>query len=302
MKQLKFSLLILLTIFPCLFICSCTNETNDDEPTDYTIIFNLMGGRYNDSTDSITVAVKRDELVSPIVPSKVGFVFGGWCSTLDEVMNSDMDFTKPINESKVVYALWQRLTVEYELNGGFFCKYSSIYELRNDFMSDYQTIRPISSNEFIWGSWGTLDRFLENDTFFNKWQPLFKYIREVCGSASTVTEIDYLLNRISTENDFTGIRLQLHAFLNQTKVSGEDWYTDDTADYSDTKVLDKVWNYYKGSVPPFFDNSKDFVLPIPHYENKVFGGWYDNSECQGEKVTFIPAATTSNQKYYALWQ
>ena len=51
-----------------------------------------------------------------------------------------------------------------------------------------------------------------------------------------------------------------------------------------------------------FDNSKDFVLPIPHYENKVFGGWYDNSECQGEKVTFIPAGTTSNQKYYALWQ
>lgn len=301
MKRLRMILILTIIGLASILMYSCSNNDNVKEE-DYTIIFNLMGGSYNDSNESVIVKASYNEVVNPIIPMREGFIFDGWCSTLDETMNNDMDFDIPINKSKVVYAVWHRLTIEYELNGGFFTKYSTIQELRRDFMSDYQTIYPIDASSFFWGSSGTMESFLENNTFYVKWRPLFEYIRSVCNSYKAIREIEYLFNNIASEDDFVNVRLQLHAFLNNTKLHYNDGKVDDTPDYSKLSILNKVWPYYKKAAQTFFDNSKDYTLPNPRLENKTFLGWYDNPECNGERITFIPAGTMENKKYYALWQ
>lgn len=310
MRRLKITLLLVLFTLPCLVISSCKDNNDNNIKEDYTIIFNLMGGEYNDTTESVKVEAKMNERIEPITPTKSGYIFSGWSSSLDEVMTNDVDFSKPINESKVVYAIWKRNTIEYELNGGYFTKYESIDKLCNDFISDFNVITECYLYSFFWQSWGDLEDFFSNSLFYTKWKPLLEYLRTTTNNSETIMQIESLINRTVYNSDYNEIRLYIHAFLNQYKMYGSDAHYRDykpfesfeTPDFGNDEILDKVWAYYKDTAPSFFDNSKDYILPVPRMDGKTFMGWYDNPECTGEKVTYIPAGTTENKKYYCLWQ
>ncbi len=43
------------------------------------------------------------------------------------------------------------------------------------------------------------------------------------------------------------------------------------------------------------------TLPTPTRTNYTFGGWYENSNCTGTKVTSISTTATGNKTYYAKW-
>ena len=51
-----------------------------------------------------------------------------------------------------------------------------------------------------------------------------------------------------------------------------------------------------------YDGSVKIVLPTPTKEGFAFGGWYDNAQFNGKKVTEIAKGSSGNKTYYALWE
>lgn len=54
--------------------------------------------------------------------------------------------------------------------------------------------------------------------------------------------------------------------------------------------------------PTSFDDKGVASLPTPTKEGKNFGGWYDNADFNGAKVTSIAAGTKANVELFARWE
>lgn len=59
--------------------------------------------------------------------------------------------------------------------------------------------------------------------------------------------------------------------------------------------------YIDGEVPESYAAGKRFVLPEPYKFGYIFGGWYDNIEFNGEKITEITEDSSGNKIFYAKW-
>lgn len=300
MKKIRGLLIFLIMFFTCFFV-SCQNEVENGK---YQIVFNLMGGTYNDSEESVKLISENDEVITPITPVRVGYIFMGWSSKLGQNMISDIDFTKPINTSTVVYAIWSLPKITYELNGGFFTKYNSFDELVDDFIGDFATIRTWVDKEWFFdASWGCIDDFFKNDAFLEKWKPLLEYFKTVSTDNTFISQINIILNGKYTENEgLVKVRMNIHNFLNrQSQHNNSEYHYINTIDYSKEETINKVWGYFRKDAPSYYDSSTDYVLLTPYHVDKTFMGWYDNPECTGDKITVIPKGTTKELKYYALW-
>lgn len=302
MKKIKVLLIFFISILLCSFV-SCVKE-KENEQNEYQVIFNLMGGTFNDSEESVVMKLKENELVDVITPVKAGYKFGGWSSKLSASMVNDCDFTKGITSSSVVYAIWSLPQISYELNGGFFTRYNSFEELVNDFINDYKNRRDwISAEWFFDASWNTVNDFFQNKSFFDKWKPLLEYIKAVSLNTTCNRQINNILDgKFISDEDYAELRMNIHNFLNRlSKHDNENYNYLSTIDYSKEENITKVWNYFKKDASPYYDSTSTYVLPVPFSNNKKFVGWYANSQFTGEKVTEIPEGTITDLKYYALW-
>jgi uncharacterized repeat protein (TIGR02543 family) len=45
----------------------------------------------------------------------------------------------------------------------------------------------------------------------------------------------------------------------------------------------------------------NFTLPVPTRAGYIFGGWYDDEECNGGAVTVIPQGSAGDKEFYAQW-
>jgi uncharacterized repeat protein (TIGR02543 family) len=89
---------ILLMLFTLLVILGSCGITSNDGP--YTVTYNSNGGS---PVSSITVDA-FDPFIPDQVPTKDGFIFGGWY--IDEDLYYPMSFQTGVNESLTLYAKW----------------------------------------------------------------------------------------------------------------------------------------------------------------------------------------------------
>lgn len=301
MKKINKLLIFVIMIFSMCFV-SCQQE--QEENKEHQVIFNLMGGVYNESEESVVIKTNDLGFVTPVVPTKTGYKFLGWSSNLNQSMINDVDFTVPLKESKVVYAVWSLPQISYELNGGYFTKYNSFDELVEDLVNDFTTIREwINKYWFFDDTYNTINEFFQNKAFFEKWKPLLEYLKVVSLDSTCNRQINNILDgKYSSDESYAELRMNIHNLINRYSKHPDQRYSYlTTIDYSNDEVIDKIWDYFKINTPSYYDSSSDYVLKTPRALGKTFVGWYDNPEFTGEKITVIPAGTITDLKYYALW-
>lgn len=285
----------------------CTN--NNEENKEYTVIYNLMGGTYEDSLEYPKEVVKHGETVDSITPVREGYIFKGWSNRLNDTMSGNYDFSQGITTNTVLYAVWHRPQIKYELNGGYFALYNTVDELINAFCQDFSTwrgwgnyIRPQDFVDYTWDG----SRFFGEGNYQIKWDGLLSFL----ASVETNSAKNYFKDFINSdrtryceknENEFRYIRYEIQAFLCKTQIVNTSWPVLTTADYSDPEIMKNIWKYFTTDSTNFFDNSNDYNLATPRKDGYEFGGWYSNPEFSGEAISFIPKGTEENQTFYAKW-
>lgn len=305
----KINLFIIFIVFSLCFLWGCTSNENKDEK--YLVTYNLMGGSYNDSTEYPVVEVKQGDTIENITPIRNGFIFKGWTNKLDDSMTGDYDFDSQIVENTVLYAVWHRPQIQYNLNEGYFTSYNSIDVLIDDFMNDYISWRRWGSfrpNEFVDYSWHGM-QFFSYSNYGSKWDGLLYYLANLSSNNSkSIFENFINSNRdnYSHENDNNDneikMRYEIQAFLTKSQIINTEWPVLTTADYSNSNILDSLWKYFIVDSTNFYDNSSDYYLAIPHRDGYVFEGWYETADFNGEAVQFIPQGTEVNKTFYAKWR
>ena len=82
------------------------------------------------------------------------------------------------------------------------------------------------------------------------------------------------------------------------------WITFDLQTILITNTITYVTNggVLPGSTPTIYTiESPDVTLPTPSYAHYSFGGWYDNSDLTGARITTIPTGSVGNRTFYAKW-
>ena len=282
--------------------CSKNNEETKDPNQEYFVTYNLMGGSYLDS-NVYQVTVKNGNKIENIDATKDGYTLIGWTTRLTDVLNPDFDFNSPIENNVVLYAVWRRPQISFELNGGFFGLYKDIYELKNAFISDFSSYIgwTIDEYDFFDSSYGRGIEFFKQNNYGEKWTPLLEYLKSVSNNPNYLQSfIDSNRNHNSTTSPF--VRAEITGFLKLTQDERTSWPYVVTAAYNDAYVLEGIWKYFKGESVNFYSGSSDYELPVPHKEGYHFLGWYDNPEFTGSPITYIEKGSYENKTYYAKWK
>ena len=296
-------LLIFILVFFMLFCYSCSkNEESVDDNKEYVVTYNLMGGMYEDAT-SYQIIVKNGNLVEDITPVKDGYSFVGWTTRLTETLNVDFDLNQKITSNTVLYAVWRRPQITFELDGGYFGMYNHVSDLIDAFLNDFSGYMgwPIDEYGFFDSSYGRGIEFFKNSNYGEKWTPLLEYLKTKSNNPG------YLSSFINSNRDHNSstspyVRAEITGFLKQTQDERKSWPQVTSGAYHDPSVIEDIWQYFKGDSINFYNANEDYILPTPHKTGSYFLGWYDNPEFNGEKITYIPKGSVDNKTYYAKWQ
>lgn len=180
--------------------------------------------------------------------------------------------------------------VTYVLNGGYW-EYETKEDMVNAFLVAFSTFlgrqNTIAAENFFSSSWtadGGMNRFFKAHT---EWQWILTYLATKCDpSVAGDVKVD------GNAGEMSQVRIELHAYFNNISynfngfTSGD--YTNDVNDLGFTKYFQQTEFGCIGLVEE---------LPTPFNGDKVFAGWYDNADFEGEAVTSIEGETT----LYAKW-
>lgn len=124
----------------------------------YAVSFDLQGGSGNISSQTVAAGETATEPAS--IPTKNGYLFGGWYA--DSECTEEFDFSTPINETTVVYAKWnETVTITYKLKT--FNDVTSVVEKNS-------TVTPPELGSFhVQGENAAYERYLEVDSLKLTW-------------------------------------------------------------------------------------------------------------------------------------
>lgn len=295
---------IILILAVMLFGYSCSRKKEEQTNPDalYTVTYNLMGGSYLDE-GTYQITVKNGNKIENIEPIKDGFALVGWTTRLSDTLTADFDFNTSINSNTVLYAVWRRPQITFELNGGYFGAYNDIFELKDAFLNDFSSYMGWEIDEygFFDYSYGRGIEFFKKNNYGEKWTPLLEYLKSVSLNPSYLQDyIDSNRDHNSTTSPF--VRAEIAGFLKLRQDERTSWPYIKTAAYNDHTVLEGIWKYFKGDSINFYSGSSDYELPIPHKDGYHFLGWYDNADFTGTPITYIEKGSFENKTYFAKWK
>ncbi len=295
----------LILIMFLLFTFSCNNDKENSSET-YSVIYNLMGGKLEDGAEEYKITVKHGDKIENIIPKKEGYAFDGWTTRLTGILTPDYNFNNEITENTVLYAVWRRPKINFELNDGYFTQYNNYNEVVDDFLAAFN-----AANNTDIEVWNFFDRtyrigltFFRNETYREKWAPLLDYINVSGKYTSNIEQIlkgGYEYNDSERSKIEAPIRYEIECLLKKEQGNRADINTE-TQNYRLPEIQEQIIHYFKTDSVNFYNSSSDFQLPIPHKLGYNFLGWYNNENFNGEAITYISQGTTDNLTFYAKWE
>lgn len=248
------------------------------------------------------IIVKDNKATRPADPTRLGYTFVGWYK--EAAFTTEFDFDAPITAITSIYAKWSLNTysITYNVNDGVI-RYDSIDAMFIDFLTDLHTFTKSTDTLQVFmhgvdktsgyaGTWADLmvdaspvlyqgarptevnnDFFASSEAYMEKWLPFFDLIQ------------DYVIAVNPAQNFWGDLfvgHIRIKNFVQNTRPAYSSW-------------APKGWI----KVSEYNVTSATFELPVPVKENKVFMGWYDNAEFNGNIISQIEKGTAGNLVLYA---
>lgn len=276
------------TVYPEIFL----TEGQGTEPIiDVDVQWVLNGGKVDGALPS---KIEGSAYTLP-TPTKAGYAFRGWFDTNNTSGNKLTIL--PVDYKGTVYAIWERTSVKWELNGG------KVYPDNQWLWEDFQKTKLGRTElESVANAWSVIDavgdeamwNYLTDDKSDYKWLG------------------DYLWNNFGHIQDdgtitYTRWKLCLDALLNCKSISLKGV----TVDFSEAGKPAK-WREFaqepgRGVDSRFYTPitlpdqiTYEYFIPTPEKEDFEFVGWYDTNNTTGNELTTLPEGY--NSTVYAIWK
>ena len=272
------------TVYPEIFL---TLGQGTEPQIDVDVIWVLNGGKVDGTLPS---KIEGSAYTLP-TPTRAGYRFQGWFDNEDGT-GTALE-TLPVDYKGTVYAIWERTSVTWQLNGGV------VYPDNQWLWDDFQKTKLVRT---------------ELVSVADAWEYV---IEDVGGKAiyGYLSEREYIWLREylwpiiqSLDLGDEGYKrwgVALDAFLNCTAYT----YNAQTIDFTEAGKP-SMWRAYaqeQGADSRFYTPitlpdqiTYKYTIPTPEKEGFEFVGWYDNPNGEGEKRTTLPEGY--NSTVYAIWK
>lgn len=254
-------------------------------------------------------------------------VFLGWYGNKEFTGNPITTLkASEVNSEINLYAHWGGYGLNYDLGQNI---YNGKEYLRIAFLTDFYNFL-VSSNRISPSNY-TLNNFLNESLFYkdtltirfsrylfrggleleeqpdettfigwcyknDKWMPLINYFIE---NAPHWSNLQYPNTDGSRKDFFDSNRESFEAILSLL------WNTKESSPYNTPEILECIDNMPMCMEPvelPRIIYDQDIELPILKSKEKIFGGWYDNPEFDGEPITILKVEDINQDiNLYARW-
>lgn len=272
---------------------------------EYTVKFDLNGA--NGSVESQTVTVSKG-LIYPSIPSRLGYVFGGWCT--DKYGKNVFDFESEVVKDMVLYARWYEITTNGNSNNVI-----SIIDGNNtwgnyySFKNDATTSSNADHAYFTIHATGEYTLYYVAFSYSNSGQGAYYYIynatqqkvilrNTLCRSG---TWTDSKLSFSANAGDVIYVRSYRYNINKYTNawfcVMGGKYPTGITCN---DKFYMSVDSNAKGNVISC-ENETLTIKATALSGNYTFLGWYDGETLLTESMAYTFTMPSKNINYTAKW-
>ena len=268
-----------------------------------SVSYNLNGGAWN-GTEGTTQLIHNVAYTLPTNVEREGYEFLGWFDA------DDNEVTSVLNKQVTVTAKWgeTRFNITYNLNGGVLVPCDEAQVLKSALFTDFIQYKSSTGSELAVISktetttkptwWGYI-------TLKSTTTPGLFTIVQIATNYNGITETDwdYALiwhtGAIDTTNKaiMNNILNNASSYLDKLVVL-KNMPSASTADaeivaefYPENAVLDTT----------MYNKSEGAILTSASRYEYTFGGWYDNSEFNGNPINEIVAGTTGDVELFAKW-
>ena len=304
-------------------------------PIEYRISYDLDGGQIIDPTYDRTYDVTK-EVTLPANVVKAGYSFGGW---YDESGNRVTVIPEGSKGNKTFKAKWNIETYTITYVPGEFGTMDGVsaktsYTIEDD---KYTLPQPIvTKQDYVFKGWYTDAQFTgrpvtvlnpkdaENKIYYAliAERSYEQYTITFDGKTYTVTEGEKIGDAVDSKGNKLGDVMDNVTYpkgyeSDDFRIKGDDdtVITKNTIANGDMEIVaaKKAIEYTITFVTNGgnFDNvilktkytveDADYTLPVPVKTDYTFGGWYENADFSGSKVTVLDTASAENKTYYAYW-
>lgn len=302
-------------------ISSAATQTKD---INAVISLKLNGGKLPE--DAKLVFDSQAETILP-VPSKEGYSFAGWYD--NEEFSGTAITVLPagsVQSDSTYYAKWESIaySIEFVTCGGVIDE-----DVPKEYVTGTELQLPdkVTKENYNFAGWydnpeytgnvytSIMKTDIGNLTFYAKWEIKgYKVTLNLNGgNLPEGTELTFEIGKQAVLPIPTRENYIFAGWYDNEALSGSPIAIIAANDYGDRSLYAKwlaeectiVLNLNGGSLSEGTEivHSPGTItqLPIPIYDDFVFGGWYNNAAFSGEAVSFIPADASGNITYYAKW-
>ena len=285
-KEMEVTVTANKTVYPEIFLTSGTGGT---EPIiDVDVQWVLNGGKVDGALPS---KIEGSAYTLP-TPTKAGYAFRGWFDKEDGT-GTKLE-TLPVDYKGTVYAIWERTSVTWQLNGGHV--YPDNQWLWEDFQKKKLGRTELVSVADAWDVIKDVDG-----------EAIYDCIKE--GEYKWLG--DYLWKEVQKITDaavqYTRWKNGLYALLNCTTYTYNAKTIDFTEEGKPAKWREFAQEPGRGVDSRFYTPitlpdqiTYEYFIPTPEKEGATFQGWYDNPNGEGDPITKLDPGY--NSTVYAIWK
>ena len=284
-KEMEVTVTANATVYPEIFL----EQGQGTEPQiNVDVKWVLNGGKVDGTLPS---KIEGSDYTLP-TPTRAGYIFQGWFDT-NNTSGNKLDILS-VDYKGTVYAIWERTSVKWELNGGI------VYPDNQWLWEDFQKTK-LGSTELVsvTNAWDDVIKDVDGEAIYD-------CIKE--GEYKWLG--DYLWKEVQKITDaavqYTRWKNGLYAFLNCTTYT----YNAQTIDFTEAGKP-AMWRVFAenqiGVNSRFYTPitlpdqiTYTYTIPTPEKEGYNFLGWYDTNNNTGNKLTALSAGY--NGTVYAIWE
>ena len=261
------------TVYPEIFL---TPGQGTEPIIDVDVQWVLNGGKVDGTLPS---KIEGSAYTLP-TPTRAGYRFQGWFDNEDGT-GTALE-TLPVDYKGTVYAIWERTSVTWQLNGGVVYPDNQWLwdDFQNYFNEYYGTSKELQPITNVLGFW--------TENFDPSWKMLVE--------STAYTNSDYWWLGHYIWGAYGG-------------HGGEQWWRESLADFFNN-VDPKVWRAFakgRGADSRFHTPitlpdqiTSLYTIPTPEKEGCEFVGWYDNPNGEGDPIDKLDPGY--NSTVYAIWE
>lgn len=284
-KEMEVTVTADATVYPEIFL----EQGQGSEPQiNVDVKWVLNGGKVDGTLPS---KIEGSAYTLP-TPTRAGYIFQGWFDT-NNTSGNKLDILS-VDYKGTVYAIWERTSVKWELNGGI------VYPDNQWLWEDFQKTK-LGSTELVsvTNAWDDVIKDVDGEAIYD-------CIKE--GEYKWLG--DYLWKEVQKITDaavqYTRWKNGLYAFLNCTTYT----YNAQTIDFTEAGKP-AMWRAFAenqiGVNSRFYTPitlpdqiTYTYTIPTPEKEGYNFLGWYDTNNNTGNKLTALSEGY--NGTVYAIWE